>query len=71
MAATIVLNCNACGGRHMFFLPTADLFDVNAQYEYTCPKTITTARMTTGGAWNNAGVLLRPRDSVVVRQVGN
>ena len=71
MAATIQLKCSACGARHTFFLPIADLFNSNAEYEYTCPKTATKARVTTDNTWGSADAQIRPRGSVVVNQVDN
>jgi hypothetical protein len=69
MAATTEMKCAACGERHTFYLVNADIFPADTEYEYTCPKMQTWARLTANEQFNPAAVQWRPRGSVVVKQV--
>lgn len=71
MAGVLKAKCVACGNQHNFFLPGADIFNPAYRYEYTCPKTITPARLTIGEGWTQANVDARPKDAVVVTQFRN
>jgi hypothetical protein len=41
--------CPVCGGRHDFYLGTADLQDGTKQYAFTCPKDNTGGTIMFGG----------------------
>jgi len=69
MAAEIELPCGACGGHHTFCLADADMFDGNADYEYTCPETQQQVSRRV-----DAFALVVPgcgRSSVIMRRVGD
>jgi hypothetical protein len=69
VAATIELDCSSCGQRHTLFLPVANLFTAGAEYTYVCPQTRESVRITASDNLGNANVQMRPRHSIVVRQI--
>ena len=69
MAATIELECSSCGQRHTLFLSVADLFTAGAEYTYVCPQKRNLIRITVGDKLGNANVQMRPRDSIVIREI--
>ena len=71
MAATIEIDCNACGQRHTLFSPVADLFVAGAQYEYVCPQNGESIQFKASDKGGNANVQMCPRDSIVVKQINN
>jgi hypothetical protein len=69
MAATIEMTCGACQHQHTFFLPNANVFDGTTPYEYTCPNMHQSAWIVVGDRQNNPNAQLRPRGSIIVKQV--
>jgi len=53
----------------MLFLPVADLFIGGAQYTYVCPQKHNLILFTVGDKLGKANVQMRPRDSIVVREI--
>jgi hypothetical protein len=69
VAATIELECGSCGQRHTLFLPVADLYTAGAEYAYVCPQKRNLILFTVGDKSGNANVQMRPRNSIVVREI--
>jgi hypothetical protein len=67
MAATLSKNCSSCGGIHNLILFSADMFDGDATYEYTCPSTADAVRVQID-EWARV-TNAKPPDAVVVVQV--
>jgi hypothetical protein len=63
-------SCSECGAPHNFFLPDDDLFRANAQYEYVCPTTNKTGRITSSIIFGKV-VHVRPADAVIVKRVNS
>jgi len=69
VAATIELECSSCGQRHTLFLPVADLYTAGAEYTYVCPEKRNLVLFTVGDKLGTANVQMRPRNSIVVREI--
>jgi hypothetical protein len=69
MPAIITKTCAACREPHVFFLPIGNTAEAGRQYEYTCPKNRSKARLEqmTSDRWKHADS--KPPGSVIVREV--
>jgi hypothetical protein len=63
--AMIEGNCSQCGARHLFFLPYGDLVDENKIYEFDCPYTGGTGKISFD-EWSKVAEL-RPHGAVDLR----
>lgn len=67
MPGTIDQNCPSCGGIHTFLFTGGDFFHSGKLYEYTCPVTNMTAKITFNQS--NKVVQIKPKGAVIVREV--